>query len=161
MMRKKFLAISMVGFMALVLMLSPTPQAAGGDFSEKYLKDAADGLTGLLKKALEDGYKMQDGFSFAGGWLKKDQKKWVSLFYMDLKKGVSYRFLAAGDKDAKDVDLRVIDADGNVLKEDVGTAPDAQVDFTPTVAAKYTIQVRLYESDGDVPCVCLVSVLSK
>ena len=78
----------------------------------------------------------------------------MPLFTLTLQAGRKYRFLAAGDADAKDVDLDIQDLNGKTLKADVGTEPEAVVNFTPAVTAKYLVRVRLFDSDKNLPCVC-------
>src|ERR1700686_3957271 len=75
-----------------------------------FVSQASARLSKLVDKGNEDGYSLQnDSFSIGGGWLKQSQTKWVGLYTVQLTEGKKYRFLASGDNDAKDVDLRLKD----------------------------------------------------
>jgi len=63
----------------------------------------------------------------------------VRLYTLTLQGKQKYRFLAAGDADARDVDLDIQDLKGKTLKADVGTEPEAVVNFTPNVTGKYLV----------------------
>lgn len=128
----------------------------------KYITQAAERLTKLVDKANKDGFALTDNnFSIGGGWLKKDQTKWVALYTLKLNEGTKYRFLAAGDGDAKDVDLQVKNDKGAVVAEDTKTDPEATVDFTAPTTGLYTVYIRLYDSNNNDPCVCLAIVTTK
>jgi hypothetical protein len=128
----------------------------------KYITEAAARLTKLVDTANKEDYRLQtDTFSIGGGWLKQSKTKWIPLYYVQLTAGTSYRFLAAGDADAKDVDLEVLDANNKVVAQDVKTDPTAIVDFTPKTTGQYLVRIRLYESDNNDPCVCLSLMMTK
>lgn len=156
------LALGVV-LMALTAVAVPGHDAAAqqGQGQGQYITEAAARLSKLIGKSNQDGYTLQDNnFSIGGGWLKQSQNDWVPLFTLNLQAGTKYRFLASGDADARDVDLQILDLNGKLQKEDVATAPDAVVDFTPTATQKYLVRVRLYDSDKNVPCVCLAVVMA-
>ena len=90
-----------------------------------YITQAAARLSKLVDKGNADGYSLQNNsFSIGGGWLKKGEE-WVSIYTVQLTAGKQYRFLASGDNDAKDVDLRIMDVKGtNQFAADVDTAAD-------------------------------------
>jgi hypothetical protein len=112
--------------------------------------------------AAGDGFKLVvDRFSIGGGWLKQGASNWVSLYTLNMAAGKTYRVIAAGDADAKDVDVEIQDASGKVLKADTGSDPEAIVNFAPSTTGKYLIRVRLYASRENVPCVCLAIVMAK
>ena len=127
-----------------------------------YITEASASLTKLIDAGNKAGFALQDNtFSIGGGWLKQSTTNWVPLFTVQLTGGKSYRFLAAGDHDAKDVDLEVLDANSKVVAQDSATDPTATVDFTPNATGRYLVRVRLYASDNNLPCVCLGIVMSK
>lgn len=128
----------------------------------KYVSEAAARMTKLVDAANKSGYALQDNsFSIGGGWLKQSKTDWVSLYTIKLAAGTGYRFLAAGDFDARDVDLEVLDENNKVVAQDVKTDPQAVVDFTPSKAGLYQVRLRLYASERDVPCMCLSLMLTK
>jgi hypothetical protein len=135
---------------------TPAQQGAQG----QYLTEASARLGKLIAEANKQGYIFQDNvFSIGGGWLKQDQNTWVPLYTLNLQQGKKYRFLAAGDYDAKDVDLQVQDLKGKVVAKDEEKASEAKVDFTPNASGKYLVSVRLFDSDKNLPCLCLAVVM--
>ncbi len=128
----------------------------------KFITEASARLSKLVDAANGAGYTLQDNsFSIGGGWLKQSASNWVPLYTVQLTAGKKYRFLAAGDVDAKDVDLEVLDSNNNVVASDTATASTATVDFTPKNSGRYLVRIRLYESDNNLPCVCLGIVMTK
>jgi len=127
-----------------------------------FITQASARLSKLVDKGNTDGYSLQsNSFSIGGGWLKKGDA-WVSCYTVQLTAGKQYRFLASGDNDAKDVDLRVTDLKGEKeFAADVDTAADAVVNFTPKVTGRYLVQIRLYSSRENVDAVCLSVVMGK
>ena len=58
--------------------------------------------------ARKQGYKLpNDSFSIAAGWLGQGANNWVNLYDFSLEQERDYVFFAAGDRDARDVDLEV------------------------------------------------------
>jgi hypothetical protein len=137
-------------------------RASAQDGQGSYVTQASARLIKLIDAANKQGYSLQDNsFSIGGGWLKQGADKWVVLYTIPLQEGKNYRFVAAGDADAKDVDLEVVDSSGKVVAQDVKDDPEAIVDYTPTSSGRYTVRIRLYASANNVPCVCLAVVLGK
>ncbi len=131
----------------------------------QYLTEASSRLGKLIARANKDGYSLYNNqFSVGGGWLRQGQNNWVSLYTITLEAGKSYRLMAAGDADARDVDLQVKDLDGNEKAVDADTKSEAVVDFSPRITQKYLVRVRLYDSAKDnqgrkLPCMCLAIVM--
>ena len=148
---------------ALVATFGSGAQVTGQEHQGKYVVEASERLSKIVQRGNADGYKLTDNnFSIGGGWLKQSQKDWVPLFTITLDQGREYRMLAAGDNDAKDVDLQIVDTTNNrVVAEDAGTEPTATLNFRPNNTQKYLIRIRLYDSDKNLPCVCLGIVMSK
>jgi hypothetical protein len=146
-----------------LLALFGLPQCACAQEGQgKYVTEAAVRLIKLVGSANKEGYALQDDkFSIGGGWLNQGKEKWVALYKVELEQGKKYRFIAVGDEDAKDVDLEVKDADGKVVARDVKTDPEAVVDFAPTASGTFAVQIRLYDSVRNLPCVCLAVVMTK
>ncbi len=148
------LAISLVGLLG-------AERARAQEGQGIYVTQASARLTKLIDNGNKDSYSLQDNsFSIGGGWLKQSTSNWVALYTVDLTAGKKYRFLAAGDNDAKDVDLEVQDAKGKVVAFDERTNPEAIVDFTPSASGRYLVRIRLYASVDDLPCVCLGIIMS-
>ncbi len=139
-----------------LLLLGPGDGARAQQGQGRYLTEATTRLSKLITRANIDGYIFQNNsFSIGGGWLQQGENNWVPLYTIDLQGGRRYRFLASGDFDAKDVDLQVLDLNGRVLAEDVGTEPEAVVNFTPAYTGRFLVRVRLYEARDNLPCLCL------
>ncbi|MGE0529517.1 MAG: PPC domain-containing protein [Bdellovibrionales bacterium] len=153
---------TLVFVLAVSFVLVAVPQARAQEGQGKYITEATMRLMKLADKSNADGFEMKDNlFSIGGGWLKQGKETWVALFTISLVQGKQYRFLAAGDGDAKDLDLQIVDAKGKVVAEDVATNPEAIVNFTPPATGTYVIRLRLYDSRNNLPCACLGVVLDK
>jgi hypothetical protein len=152
-----------IGLASLVAVFGVESRASAQEESQgKYITEATVRLTKLVAKANKDGYKLQDNtFSIGGGWLKQSTEVWVPLYTVQLEAGKKYRFLAAGDADAKDVDIEVQDAKGKTVASDTADDAEATVEYSPTAAGRYIVRIRLYASDKNLPCVCLGLVMSK
>ena len=126
-----------------------------------YVVQASTKLSTLINKANNDRYVLQDGFSTGGAWIKQSADKWVPIYTVQLTEGRKYRFLAAGDNDTKDLDLEIQDSTGKTLASDEDIAATAVVDFAPSVSGRYTVRLRLFDSQNEVPCFCFVAVMVK
>jgi len=147
---------------SLLTVLATETRVSAQDGQGKYITEATVRLTKLVNAANGAGYILQDNsFSIGGGWLKQSTANWVPLYTVQLVAGKKYRFIAAGDVDAKDVDLEVQDANGKTVASDTATNPEAVVEYTPAAAGRYTVRIRLYASDNNDPCVCLAIVMAK
>ena len=145
--------------------LTLTAMSAGTAFAQgpgKYVKDASDRLAAMVDKAAKDGYAFPpNSFGLGGAFLKKDTKAWVPVFTVQLTEGRTYVFMAAGDRDTRDLDLDIQDATGKTLVADTDTAAEATVTFTPQVSGRYTVRLRLYDSVDGLPCYCIAAMMSK
>ena len=147
-----------VASIAALLLVATSVHAQQG----KYLNSASARLVKLVDKANDDGYKFQnDSFSLGGGWLKQGSDRWVTLYTVTLQASKSYRFIAVGDMDAKDVDIQVLDPDGRTVASDTLTSPEAIVGYTPTKTGRYSVRVRLYASRDNVPSFVVAALLAR
>ncbi len=153
------LGVCLIG---LLTALAAEERAAAQESQGVYITQASARITKLIDEGNKAGYALQDNsFSIGGGWIKQSKKDWVALYTLNLTAGRKYRFLAAGDNDAKDVDLEVQDDKGQTVASDTEVAAEAKVDFTPSTSGKHLIRIRLYDSRDNAPCVCLGVVMSK
>jgi hypothetical protein len=104
------------------------------------------------------GYGYIDGISIMAAWIDKGEK---TTFTLTLEANVEYLFLGAGDQDAQDVDLTILDDQNRVVAEDTRDAADAVVKFTPRVTGRYTMELILFKSRNNLPCVCAATILRK
>ena len=148
--------------MAVCLLNAGTVAAQG---VATYSKEAIDDLANLLNKAEKDGFKMAARTTtMFGGWLPKGQKQgtepWVPMLTVrNLDPMKTYRVVAAGDNDSRDLDLRIVDPTGKIVTQDVTVLRNAEVTFTPTRQQDYVIEVRLYDSRDN--CFCIGGILNK
>lgn len=154
-------ALGAVAMFSMALLLpGRTAQAQQGAGQGQYLTEASARLGKLIGRANQDGYIFYDNqFSVGGGWLKQGENNWVNLYTVTLQAGKRYRLMAAGDADARDVDLEIKDLKGRQHAIDQDTASEAVINFTPDTTQKYLIRVRLYASDRNQPCMCLAIVM--
>lgn len=86
---------------------------------------------------------LDEGWSLGGSSLNEGEKaSYTREFYA----GVTYVIAASGDRDAQDVDMRILDRDGRVIEEDTSSSKDASVTFRPKSTGKYTIELHLAEA---------------
>jgi hypothetical protein len=154
------LAAAVLFAMAALLPHAVQGQEKEKDNQGKYLKEATERLSKQIARANEDGFILSDNtFSVGGAWLKQGSD-WVNMFAVTLNAGTRYRLIAAGDFDAKDVDLQVTDVSGKTkFAEDVEEDAVALVNFTPKTTQKYMVRVRVYASNQNLPCMCLAIVM--
>src|SRR5437763_1081045 len=144
--------------MASVLSKVPGATAPQG----KYVEQSSANLVKAINAANADGFRLHDNsLSIGGGWLKQSTSDWVHIYTLPLKAGTHYRFLAAGDNDARDVDVEVTDAAGEVVAIDGKVDPTAVANYTPKINGMYTVRIRLYASGNNVPCVCTAIVMAR
>jgi hypothetical protein len=143
-----------------VLLLPVGPTRGQGKASRQFLNEAFVRVTDnadIVKRVV--GYGYADGVCVLAAWV--DQGDSVS-FIRPLSGGVSYTFLAAGDKDAQVVNLEILDERStNVLKSDGKKQADAVLEFTPAANANYTLRLSLSQSRKNYPCICVATILKK
>jgi len=152
--------VCLAGIIALLGANSVTAQQG------KYVSQAATRLSKLIDQGNGANYKLTTNhFSIGGGWLNQSMT-WTPLFSMTLEGGKAYRFLAAGDDDALDVDVRVMDMNGTQVAIDVARDATATVDYTPKKGGRHTVEVRVYDSrkgasGKKVPAYTMATVMAK
>ena len=158
-MKNRFLVAA---FVACIAALIAPRQASAQNGQGVFITQAASRLSKLVDKANGEKYSLQsNNFSIGGSWLKKD-KAWISIYTVQLQQGKQYRFLAAGDDDAKDVDIRIMDLKGEKeFAVDDRDDPEAVVNFSPKTSGRYLVQIRLFASRQDYDAVCLSVVMQK
>jgi len=148
---------------ATLAVLGSETRAAAQDNQGKYITQAAKRLTDLVGLSNEAGYTLApDRLSVGGGWIRQGRDSWVTLYTIKLDAGKQYRVLAAGDNDARDVDVEVTFVKtGDVVAKDTKKDPTAVVNYSPKTTGMYMVRVRLFEARSDDPCVCLAIVMVK
>ena len=109
--------------------------------SNAYLQQAFTSVTrfsaGLIKEA-DLGYDKD--LSITAAWL--EGRRSIS-FTKDLKSGTTYAFVAAGDEDAEDVDVKVTGPTGQIVDEDADDSSLAAAGFTAKTTGKYRFTITL------------------
>jgi hypothetical protein len=129
-----------------------------------YSKEALTNLTPLLRKAGQGGFKLEVGAAIFGGYMPRGRgqgnEPWLPVISLVLDPNKQYRIIAAGDNDALDLDLRVVDpATGAVIALDDRIDATAEVTFQPPRQQRYEVQFRLYDSRDH--CICIGILLSR
>ena len=129
---------------------------AGGPF----LVQAMTRVTNLAANAKQlGGYGYNDNISIMAAWV--EGKRSISFGY-PLTAGTDYLFLAAGDNDARDIDLAITDNyDNRTVALDQGSEPEAIAPFTPRFTGSYTLKLTLFSSRDNLPCICSLVVLKR
>ncbi|MDZ4702034.1 MAG: hypothetical protein SH809_20150 [Rhodothermales bacterium] len=70
-------------------------------------------------------------------------------FYFD--EGTEYIISAACDNDCTDIDVKILNEDGEVVQEDTKDDDQPLVAFTPKVSAGYEVEVKMYKCSEE-PC---------
>jgi hypothetical protein len=151
----------LAGFaIALALLFSSAgPAAAQGKATSEFFAEAFVPMVKIVDAATKNlGYGLNEGTSILGAWVKNNGRVDMEL---PLNAGQQYAFLATGDLDAEDVDLFILDKNGNVLAQDVRPNREAAVEFKPAVSGRYTLRLHLFKSRNNLPCVCVATVLRK
>ena len=116
----------------------------------------------MIDNSTRAGYRpTADSLLLAGAELKQSKTEWIEVGTVDLDSNCTYIVMGAGDKDATDVDIQIRDSNQNVVAKDDTTNVEATVEYRPPVRGRYTIRMRLFGSQRDLPCYCIAAVLCK
>jgi hypothetical protein len=127
-----------------------------------YIGEASQRLGDMIEGASRADYGLYlDSFLLGGSFVKLNQGNWVKIAEVDLERANSYIFLAAGDGDALDVDVQVLDPNGNMVAQDVTNNVTASAEYSPAVSGRYALRLRLAASRGNFPCYCMAAMLRK
>lgn len=96
---------------------------------------------------------LDEGWSLGGSSLREGEK---ATYTREFYAGVTYVIAASGDKDARDVDLRILDRDGRVVVDDTSSSKDASVTFRPKNTGRYTIELHLAEASARALCYFII-----
>ncbi len=155
-----FRRLSLPAAVGLVLAGGATAQAAPAEqwAPGAYMEQALGRVMGAglaLDEKLDYGFD-GDGFCLLGTLLRPEG---ATAFNRPLKKGETYAFVGAGDDDAKDVDLEILDEAGNVLASDTQEDSVPVIEFKPKKSGNYVIRVTLVDAAD--PCFCAVATMIK
>lgn len=133
---KKLIFLSLV---ALLPFMSTSLQA------QSYADTVWDQLQSWYDDYNSDGYEVEN--YVVGKLYEDDTDTWT--FWLD--GGVDYTIVGVCDEDCSDIDLTIIDDDGDVIDEDILEDNFPIVSVSPRRDAAYTIEVDMYECDVE-PC---------
>jgi hypothetical protein len=124
---------------------APTPAPARGEFSPGVPMTAAIArvLGGAVAAERKTNLGFDRGVTFMGALL---QPKAFINWRMQMEAGTRYAFLGGGDNHAVDVDLAVLDGEGQVLARDQLADAKPVVDFTPTRSGVHVIRMTLTQA---------------
>lgn len=88
-------------------------------------------------------YGYVDGICFLSAFLHKGQDV---KFTRDFEGGVKYAVVGGGDNGTKDLDIYILDENGNEVAKDALADNFPIVEFTPPRNGRYTIRVLMYAS---------------
>lgn len=91
-------------------------------------------------------YGYVDGICFLSAFLQKGQDV---KFTRDFEAGVKYAVVGGGDTGTKDLDLYILDENGNEVVKDSLTDNYPVVEFTPRRSGRYTIRMLMYDSGSN------------
>jgi hypothetical protein len=131
----RFLAVS--GFAAAVaaaLLLVPATPAHADPQAARSCLDS------LVTGAVASGMRLRSSDVHSA------EPQAAVTYRVTLYKGLNYVVLGCADGDAVDLDMRLYDADGNLVSND--KSPDAQpfVDVSPPKTGEYALQVLVYKA---------------
>ncbi len=143
---------AVLGALTLIVTAIAVPARPAGADSEwrpgKFMTQAVARVMASTRKVTEKTeFGLDDGSScFIGGYVKEEGVLGSSI---PLEEGRTYAFLGGGDDDVKDLDLYLMDADGNVVAKDTETDASPVVVFKCKSAGKYRVQMKLVTDKTD------------
>jgi hypothetical protein len=128
-------------FLAILLLASAI--SVFGLSRAEYFLQVADRATNHTRGLTEEGYDYDGSCCFFGCLLETDKAMEINYY---LEEGVEYKIWAFGDDDMEDLDLTILDAEGEEVDSDKSVSADAEVLINPSDSDFYVIQAENYES---------------
>jgi hypothetical protein len=133
-------------------LIAPTPAAAQ---ESRWARQVSGQLNRFSDVLSDKGYRMTHDVRH--GSLGDDQ---TDSFSLELVEGRSYALLGVCDEDCTDLDLRVLDDDGNEIDADVETDDYPVVEVRPRRTAQFRVRVTMATCSTS-PCFYGVGVFGK
>lgn len=117
--------------------------------AEQYREVVKQQLTYIQGAMADEGFRRTHDYAY--GELNSNAEETVNF---ELDEGVSYLAAAVCDQDCSDVDLFLLDENGNVVSEDQDEGEEgdfAVVEVTPAWTGQFTLRVRMYACSVE-PC---------
>jgi hypothetical protein len=116
--------------------------------SQRYLEEAYD------DRLAGRGYNLENEIS---GSLEERRSETHDI---RLRGGRSYAILGACDNDCGDLDLFLVDDDGNEIDSDTSADDFPVVRYSPRRNGNFRVRIRMYECDTE-PCFFAVGIYSR
>jgi hypothetical protein len=110
---------------------------------KRFTESATRVLGGIQRITETTKYGYVDGICFLSAFLHKNQDV---KFTRDFEAGVKYAVVGGGDNGTKDLDVHVLDENGQEVVKDDLTDNNPIVQFTPRRSGRYTIKVVMYDA---------------
>lgn len=107
----------------------------------------------LLSFGASQEIRYDEGWCVGGQVLSRGER---ASFARHFQRDYTYLIEVRGDSRARDIDLQILDADGRLLAQDIGSNKEARVRFTPRRSGDYTIRLTLSEATGRALCYFIV-----
>lgn len=147
--------MKMQGLIAAATVLAAASGAAAADVPTEYRAQLRGQLAAAEEIYRSEGYRQVMGPEMDG--LGQGAEESYSL---TLRSGWTYQILGVCDTDCSDLDLKIIDENGNTIAEDQLEDDAPIVEVTPKWTGKFTLEVNMYRC-SDAPCYYAVSVFGK
>ncbi|MEM0337922.1 MAG: hypothetical protein QW683_08415 [Candidatus Caldarchaeum sp.] len=121
-------------------------------FVKRYIGSLAL-VTALFGGAKADEIHLDEGWSIGGQVLAQGER---AEFTRRFQRDRVYFIRVSGTANAQDVDVQILDADGQLITQDIGSEKEAQLRFVPRKSGDYTIRVSLAKSTGRALCYFVV-----
>ncbi len=133
--------------LVLLLLLTQVAWLPGTALGQSYAQQVWDQLQNHYTTISELGgeYALQN--YVMGSIYTGEDDLWT--FYFD--EGTEYIISAACDNDCTDIDVKILNEDGEVVQEDTKDDDQPIVAFTPKVSASYEVEVKMYKCSEE-PC---------
>jgi hypothetical protein len=118
--------------------------------AQRYVRQSFDQLEELYNDSPKSFKNYVFGYLDEGG-----EDTWTFNF----PGGNSYDIIAVCDEDCSDVDLEVLDEDGDSVASDYQVDDVAEVSFSTRKGERYTIKVKMYECSAE-PCYFGLGILT-
>lgn len=130
------LTVLVLGIMALV----PRPAPASIDVARQRLFALIEELRGRYTS-------LRDRSEYGVGTLEQTQ---TAIFRERFEAGTTYLIVAVGCDTAEDIDIAVVDQEGNVVAADTDDTTSSAVAFEPTYTGRFVVAVNMASTtNGD------------
>jgi hypothetical protein len=109
-----------------------------------YARDLASRLAQAERPVRETGFMLVAG-PFAGA-LGQDRARQINI---NLRAGQDYRFVAVCDSRCGDIDLRLLDPNGQVVAEDTADNDTPTLHARASVTGTHRVEVAMYRCSAD------------